>query len=232
MAGHGAASAPRRRRDAVQRISAAPRDRAAAAFPGRRRKDATASRAGGVFHKGHGLSIGSLGEGGTTASVEDVSLRDVRFVRTSNAARLKTWQGGRGRIRNVTFRDLDVRGVGQPLVVDQFYCPASQHPGACANETDAVAVERVAVSGITGWHTSGVAAMLHCAPSSPCDVEVTGLRLSSAPGCSNVVRCLNVARPADPSAACARGDEMHGYRLDLSRRQRREMAGNVSCVHP
>jgi hypothetical protein len=53
----------------------------------------------------------------------------------------------------------------------------------------------------------------------------------SVPGCSNVVRCLNVA--SRPGAACADGDNMHGYRLDLSRRQRRALARNgTSCVHP
>ena len=187
---------------------------------------------GGLFHKGHGLSIGSLGERRAEQSVEDVLLADVRFYRTSNAARVKTWQGGRGHVRNVTFTNLDVRAVGQPLVVDQFYCPASQHPGACANETDAVEVSDVTVSGLTGWHTSGVAAMLHCSQSKPCGVVVTGLDVRSVPGCSNVVRCLNVvSRPG--TASCADGDAMHGYRLDLSRRQRRALARNgASCVHP
>jgi len=187
---------------------------------------------GGLFHKGHGLSIGSLGERHAEQSVEDVLLADVSFYRTSNAARVKTWQGGRGHVRNVTFTNLDVRAVGQPLVVDQFYCPASQHPGTCANETDAVEVSDVTVSGLTGWHTSGVAAMLHCSQSRPCGVVVTGLDVRSVPGCSNVVRCLNVvSRPG--TASCADGDDMHGYRLDLSRRQRRALARNgASCVHP
>jgi galacturan 1,4-alpha-galacturonidase len=158
---------------------------------------------GGLFHKGHGLSIGSLGERHTEQSVEDVLLANVRFYRTSNAARVKTWQGGRGRVRNVTF----------------------------SNETDAVAVSDVTVSGLTGWHTSGVAAMLHCSQSTPCGVVATGIDVRSVPGCSNVVRCLNVA--SRPGAACADGDNMHGYRLDLSRRQRRALARNgTSCVHP
>ena len=89
----------------------------------------------------------------------------------------------------------------------------------------------VTVSGLTGWHTSGVAAMLHCSQSKPCGVVATGIDVRSVPGCSNVVRCLNVA--SRPGAACADGDNMHGYRLDLSRRQRRALARNgTSCVHP
>jgi len=184
---------------------------------------------GGTFYKGHGLSIGSLGEGGTTASVRDVVLSGVRFVKTSNAARVKTWQGGSGAVANVTFRDLDVRAVGAPVVVDQFYCPASQHPGPCANESKAVAVERVTIDGVTGWHTSGVAAMLHCSDAAPCDVSVSNLKLEGAPGCSNVVRCWNVKAGPGP---CAAGNAMHGFRFDLSRKERRALAVNATCVHP
>lgn len=123
-----------------------------------------------------------------------------------------------------------VRAVSQPLVVDQFYCPASQHPGPCANETASVRVDRVLVDGIRGWHTSGVSAMLHCSDARDCDVDVRNLDLVGAPGCSNVVRCWNVKRPADATHACANGDEMHGFRFDLSRRERRALA--PTCVHP
>ena len=106
-----------------------------------------------------------------------------------------------GSLNNVTFSNLDVRGVYRPLVLDQFYCPERQHPGVCANETDAVAGSDVTVSGIVGWQTSGVAAMLHCSQSKPCGVVATGIDVRSVPGCSNVVRCLNVA--SRPGAACA-----------------------------
>ena len=187
---------------------------------------------GGTFYKGHGLSIGSLGEGGTTASVRDVALSGVKFVKTSNAARVKTWQGGRGAVSNVTFANLDVRAVGAPIVVDQFYCPKSQHPGECANASDAVAIDGVRIDGVEGWHTSGVAAMLHCSNAAPCDVQVKNLNVDAAPGCSNVVRCWNVKRPA-AGTTCARGNEMHGFRFDLSRRERLPLALNAPpCVFP
>ena len=184
---------------------------------------------GGLFHKGHGLSIGSLGERRAEQSVEDVLLANVRFYRTSNAARVKTWQGGRGHVRNVTFSNLDVRGVAHPFVLDQFYCPASQHPGACANETDAVEVSDVTVSGLTGWHTSGVAAMLHCSQSKPCGVIATGIDVRSVAGCSNIIRCLNVV--SRPGAACAGGDAMHGHRLDITHPVTAAL-GDVECVQP
>lgn len=203
---------------------------------------------GGVFYRGHGLSIGSLGERGTFASVRDVWLSSVAFIKTTNAARVKTWQGGQGVIANVTFFNLTVSGVGMPIVVDQFYCPASQHPKPCANASKAVAIDGLTIDGVTGWQTSGVAAMFHCARDAPCRVDLRNLHLAPAPGCSNIVRCLNVQptpltghswhrwRPSASSppleAPCRRGDEMHGYRLDLTRQERKRLAGNFSCVHP
>ena len=187
---------------------------------------------GGVFHAGHGLSLGSLGERGTAGSISNVRMSDVTFVRTTNAARVKTWQGGTGSVRNVTFANLTVRAVAQPLVIDQFYCPASQHPGPCANSSQAVAIEAVTVDGLRGWHTSGVAAMLHCSDARPCDVTVRNLDLRGAPGCSNVVRCWSVARSRDPAAVCGGGNAMHGYQFGLSARQRRALFPNATCVYP
>uniref|UniRef100_A0A7S3JRR9 Pectate lyase superfamily protein domain-containing protein n=1 Tax=Aureoumbra lagunensis TaxID=44058 RepID=A0A7S3JRR9_9STRA len=199
---------------------------------------------GGFFFRGHGLSIGSLGEGGTTASVKHVYLANVTFIRTTNAARIKTWQGGQGAVKNITFTHLYVAGVSYPIVIDQFYCPQSQHPGMCSNSSYAVKVSDVQILHIAGWHTSGVAASLHCSHALPCTITLEDLHLRSAPGCSNVVRCLNVrTRPLSSihsssssssslSNACQHGDEMHGYRLDLTRKERRRLAANFSCIHP
>ncbi|XP_028766596.1 probable polygalacturonase At3g15720 [Neltuma alba] len=41
---------------------------------------------------GHGISIGSLGIGGTYGAVEEVHVRNCTFTRSSNGARIKTWE--------------------------------------------------------------------------------------------------------------------------------------------
>jgi polygalacturonase len=46
------------------------------------------------FRNGHGSSIGSIGEGGSYGEVQDVTMRNIVFNATVNAARVKTWQGG------------------------------------------------------------------------------------------------------------------------------------------
>ncbi|KAH9715008.1 Pectin lyase-like superfamily protein [Citrus sinensis] len=42
---------------------------------------------------GHGISIGSLGKNGEEVKVENITVRHVNFYKTTNGARIKTWQG-------------------------------------------------------------------------------------------------------------------------------------------
>ena len=55
------------------------------------------------FRNGHGSSIGSLGEGGSYGEVSNIVMRNIVFNQTQNAARIKTWQGGTGAVRNITY---------------------------------------------------------------------------------------------------------------------------------
>ncbi|KAJ4880646.1 Pectin lyase-like superfamily protein [Raphanus sativus] len=53
---------------------------------------------------GHGISIGSLGEGGATETVENVHVQHYTFTGADNAARIKTWAGSAVKVSDVTFR--------------------------------------------------------------------------------------------------------------------------------
>lgn len=169
---------------------------------------------GGVFFRGHGLSVGSLGENRTRAAVSHLSLEDVTFVKTHTAARIKTWQGGTGSVAHVAFTNLTVAAVRTPIVVDQFYCPSSQHPERCANNSDAVKLVDVSISNFRGYQISGIAASLHCSQAQPCHLDIRDVQLDATPGCGNITRCFNVVLKT-PGGLCARGTDMHGYRLDL-----------------
>ncbi|KAH9623928.1 hypothetical protein KSS87_010516, partial [Heliosperma pusillum] len=55
---------------------------------------------------GHGVSIGSLGKGGSYVQVQNIHVKDVYFKSTSNGARIKTWQVKMGvHISDVTYRN-------------------------------------------------------------------------------------------------------------------------------
>ncbi|XP_058746754.1 probable polygalacturonase At3g15720 [Vicia villosa] len=70
---------------------------------------------------GHGISVGSLGKDGKYATVEEVHVRNVTFKGTTNGARIKTWAGGSGYARNITYEDIILIGVKNPIIIDQHY---------------------------------------------------------------------------------------------------------------
>lgn len=70
---------------------------------------------------GHGLSIGSLGKGGSVADVQDVLIENVEMVNSLYGARFKSWTGGNGLARNVTWRNIFFTNVPFPIYVTQNY---------------------------------------------------------------------------------------------------------------
>ncbi|CAD5333519.1 unnamed protein product [Arabidopsis thaliana] len=113
---------------------------------------------------GHGISIGSLGRYGTKETVENVVVRDCTFRETTNGVRIKTWQGGRGHVRNVLFERIKLHGATRPIIIDQFYCPRSQ----CKNHTKAVEIKNVMFNHIHGTSIKKPFVQLLCSKSVPC----------------------------------------------------------------
>ncbi|CAN0843355.1 Probable polygalacturonase At3g15720 [Linum grandiflorum] len=70
---------------------------------------------------GHGISIGSLGKNGAYETVEDIRVTDSTFTRTQNCARIKTWKGGKGYVRRVTFERITLVEARNPIIIDQNY---------------------------------------------------------------------------------------------------------------
>ncbi|CAM8998627.1 unnamed protein product [Rhodiola kirilowii] len=72
---------------------------------------------------GHGISIGSLGKGGSTETVEDVTIQNCNFSHVQNGARIKTWAGGNGYVRRITYINITLDNARRPIIIDQYYCP-------------------------------------------------------------------------------------------------------------
>ncbi|CAA7061551.1 unnamed protein product [Microthlaspi erraticum] len=70
---------------------------------------------------GHGISVGSLGANGETATVSNVQVTHCTFNQTLNGARIKTWPGGQGYARNISFEDITLINSKNPIVIDQNY---------------------------------------------------------------------------------------------------------------
>ncbi|XP_050219631.1 probable polygalacturonase At3g15720 [Mercurialis annua] len=108
---------------------------------------------------GHGISIGSLGDKGQHDVVEDVHVRNCTFIRTMNGVRIKTWPGGTGYARNISFAGIILKDAKHPIIIDQHYCNGHK----CAEKKKAVQVSEISYIGVEGTSASRQAITLDCA---------------------------------------------------------------------
>ncbi|KAG2708211.1 hypothetical protein I3760_05G182100 [Carya illinoinensis] len=126
---------------------------------------------------GHGISLGGLGKDETIACVSNIVVENISVQNTLSGVRIKTWQGGRGSVKNVTFRNARVSDVKVPIIIDQFYCDKS----FCKNQTKAVEISGVKYDQIIGTY-SVKPFHLACSNGVPCtDIGLTDIQLNPSP---------------------------------------------------
>ncbi|KAH7343202.1 pectin lyase fold/virulence factor [Rhizoctonia solani] len=86
---------------------------------------------------GHGMSIGSLGKDGSVASVQNILFENNTMKDELYAARFKSWTGGNGVAKNITWRNIVVENVPFPIYVTQNYWNQELEPptGGSRNNT-------------------------------------------------------------------------------------------------
>lgn len=114
---------------------------------------------------GHGISIGSLGKSNSSSLVRDVMVDGAFLSNTDNGVRIKTWQGGGGNATNITFQNIFMENVSNPIIIDQYYCDAHV---PCANQTSAVKVENISFRRIKGTSATEEAIKFACSDDLPC----------------------------------------------------------------
>ncbi|CAN1250081.1 PG1 [Linum perenne] len=120
---------------------------------------------------GHGLSIGSLGGSPGEEPVSGVFIKNCTLTNTQN--------------------DITMNDVGNPIIIDQVYCPNN----LCANKLPSkVQISKVFFKNIHGTSKDEHVITMNCSPEAPCkDVEVqdvdityTGPRGPGQAVCTNV----------------------------------------------
>lgn len=123
-------------------------------------------------------SIGSLG-GGTNdeAGVANITVKSVVFFSTQNGIRIKTWAKPiAGFVTNVTFENITMNSVDNPIIVDQNYCPRKTN---CPNMTSDIAISQISYMNITGSSAQPVAVEFDCSPTRPCNgISMQGINLT------------------------------------------------------
>ncbi|KAK8664168.1 hypothetical protein V6N13_083967 [Hibiscus sabdariffa] len=118
------------------------------------------------------------GKGGDSAQVENINVNRVNFQETTNGARIKTWQTGKGIVQGVTFSNLNFTAVANPIIIDQYYC---YRPNACKQTKTGVRIKDVSYSGLVGTSKTKVAINLNCSEAVPCTgITLDNIRLASA----------------------------------------------------
>ncbi|KAG8363942.1 hypothetical protein BUALT_Bualt19G0074800 [Buddleja alternifolia] len=128
----------------------------------------------------HGISIGSLGIKNSRACVSNISVTNSIIKHSDNGVRIKTWQGGFGSVSKITFNNIHMDTVRNPIIIDQYYCNAK----ACSNQTSAVYVTDVSYTNIKGTYDVRSPPMhLACSDTVPCtNLTISDVELFPAQG--------------------------------------------------
>ncbi|KAF2289145.1 hypothetical protein GH714_029093 [Hevea brasiliensis] len=111
---------------------------------------------------GHGISIGSLGKYPDEKDVKGILVTNCTLTKTENGIRIKTWAGSPpSQATALTFRDIVMDEVRNPIIIDQSY-------GSKSNAPSKVQISDAKFMNIRGTTTSEVGVNLGCSKQVPC----------------------------------------------------------------
>ncbi|ONH95325.1 hypothetical protein PRUPE_7G064200 [Prunus persica] len=164
-----------------------------------------------VCGPGHGISVGSLGEDGAYETAEEVHVRNCTFNGTKNGARIKTWQGGSGYVKGISFENITLIGAKNPIIIDQYYCDKNGHN--CKPSASAVNVSNVIYRGFQGTYANEEEAIIFdCSNTPGCqNVTMNQINITSTldPGKNISAACKNVNGTFDPAVPCSLWAYLH-----------------------
>lgn len=108
-------------------------------------KDAT------IGYQTHGMSIGSLGsDQAEFANVSNITFDSVSVINGIYGARFKSWQGGQGLAKDITWKNIDVYNVTFPIFVTQTYIDQGDNDGDERPNNSSVNMENFTWTNWTG----------------------------------------------------------------------------------
>ncbi|XP_024979108.1 exopolygalacturonase-like [Cynara cardunculus var. scolymus] len=142
---------------------------------------------------GHGFSIGSLGRYPGEEPVDGIFFLGCSISNSDNGLRIKTWPGSLPGVANqLHFEDIIMENVGNPILIDQEYCPYLDcHPEVPSK----VKISDVLFKGIRGTSMTKYAITILCSKELQCDKVVLqdiDLKYEGKEGPGAVSGCHNV----------------------------------------
>ncbi|KAK1430428.1 hypothetical protein QVD17_13143 [Tagetes erecta] len=166
---------------------------------------------------GHGISIGSLGRNSATEEVSNIMVMGATFTDTQNGVRIKTVPGGSGSASHITFSNIGMTRVQNPILLTQFYCPHVD-PKDCKNKPQMVKISDVTFSDIHGTSATSNAINITCSPNKDSCVGITLRNINITPNtaiatCKNAVD-VHLIGNVTPYVKCTRGADVIEMPLD------------------
>ncbi|KAI4331022.1 hypothetical protein MLD38_029252 [Melastoma candidum] len=115
---------------------------------------------------GHGISVGSLGKYPGEEPVSGITVKNCTLKNAMNGLRIKTWPASlRGTASNMHFEDIVMDNVGNPVIIDQQYCPWNQ---CKKNAPSLIKIQDVSFKNIRGTSSTPEVVKLACSSQFPC----------------------------------------------------------------
>ncbi|CAM8920928.1 unnamed protein product [Rhodiola kirilowii] len=126
---------------------------------------------------GHGISIGSLAKDGEEEGVQNVTVKGVVFMGSTNGLRIKSWaRPSTGFVKTVRFINIIMRNVRNPIIIDQHYCPNNVN---CPNQESGISINDVLYQRVRGTSATPVAIWFDCSSKNPCsEIILDNINLS------------------------------------------------------
>ncbi|XP_076890697.1 exopolygalacturonase-like [Bidens hawaiensis] len=157
---------------------------------------------------GHGISVGSLGRHNAREYAGSIRVIGATFTNTQNGVRVKIVPGGSGSASEITFSNIEMTNVQNPIIVTHFYCP-HQKCDKDEKPISMVQIKDVTFYDIHGTCTSEDAINIHCAKNPDGCVGITLDKININPAnpsgkvgsiCKNVN--VSLIPPVIPSVNC------------------------------
>ncbi|KAI8003930.1 hypothetical protein LOK49_LG08G01944 [Camellia lanceoleosa] len=139
---------------------------------------------------GHGISIGSLAKELNEDGVQNITLTKLIFAGSDNGVRIKSWaRPSKAFVRDISFQNILMRNVQNPIIIDQNYCPNNQ---GCPSQSSGVKISEVTYKNIHGTSATQVAVTFDCSPSNPCkgirlqDIKLSYLNKPAQASCRHI----------------------------------------------
>ncbi|KAL3840963.1 hypothetical protein ACJIZ3_025554 [Penstemon smallii] len=159
----------------------------------------------------------SIRKNGHNDKVEAIQVNNCTFNRSDNGVRIKTWQGGSGFARKISFSQITFIETDNPVIINQYYCPHKQ----CANKTSAVQVSDVTYKDLHGTTTCKNATInFSCSKTVPCtNIVVDDVNIKPVnPKNSTSAYCINAygqAHGSSPSVNCLMNHHSPRQNMDI-----------------